>query len=119
MVWRYKDQHSRPETQPRLENKLKEEERTFLSCHNCGKSFLALLDKKLDGCHIVNCPWCGHLHARHIVDGRVTDKRWDTIPQPSDIVVSHRNVWKHDSEHMQTSSVSVFLQEMWLERSEE
>lgn len=90
---------------------------TSLYCHNCTKTFIARIDFDLDGQHIVECPFCAHEHCRKIVNGYVTDERWDGH-NDNVIRVEKRCVWKHDSLKMETSSASHFIRQKWLDRFE-
>lgn len=90
--------------------------RSDLHCTNCAKNFIAQLDYRIDGNHIVECPYCGHEHCRAVKDGKVTEDRWDSRLQRVD--VERRNVWKHDVLQVQTSSASHFIRERWLNRSD-
>lgn len=85
-----------------------------MHCHECGKGFIAQLDMALDGNHIVECPRCGHEHCRSIKAGVVTGDRWETRAQRHD--VDKRCVWKADSQPIVTSTASVFIRELWLNR---
>jgi len=89
--------------------------KTDMYCHDCGKNFIAKIDYNLTGNHIICCV-CGHEHCRVIVNGVVTGDRWDS--KYGRIDVEKRNVWTHSSVKMETSSVSHFLRERWLNRSD-
>ena len=52
--------------------------RTNLNCHNCGGYFNVDFNDDLNGRHIVNCPRCNHEHCRVIVNGEVSEDRWDS-----------------------------------------
>ena len=52
--------------------------RTQLHCHNCNGHFTVDFDDDKNGRHVVNCPNCNHEHCRIIVDGVVTEERWDS-----------------------------------------
>jgi len=36
------------------------------------------MDMSLNGNHVLKCPNCGHEHCRVVVDGQITDDRWDS-----------------------------------------
>jgi hypothetical protein len=93
--------------------------RTDLQCE-CGKFFIALLDYRIDGNHIVECPHCGHEHCRVITGGTVTDIRWDSRygNDKSRDGIRVRKVWKSSVLAAQTSAASVFIRQRWLEREE-
>ena len=40
--------------------------RSDLHCHDCGKSFVAKLDLRVDGNHVIVCPHCGHYNGRQV-----------------------------------------------------
>jgi DNA-directed RNA polymerase subunit RPC12/RpoP len=87
--------------------------RSDLHCTECGKSFVAKLDDRIDGNHVIVCPWCGHQHCRVIKDGKVTDDRYDSKREHVD--VPSRSVWR-TGDGLETSSASHFLREKWMER---
>lgn len=93
------------------------EVRTDMHCHNCSKSFLALLDYDVDGNHIFECPYCEHEHCRVIKNGKITEDRWDsrnTNPTP----ITPRRIWKSQSQNITTSATSHFLRDKWLNRGD-
>lgn len=92
--------------------------RTDLHCHECSKSFIALLDYTVDGNHIVECPHCGHEHCRVIEKGKITEDRWSSRhgSDKDKDGIKARRVWKHNVLPAQTSSASHFLRQRWLER---
>lgn len=92
--------------------------RTDIYCHDCSKQFIGSLDYDLNGNHEVECPYCGHLHYRVIKNGIVTDRRYDSQAGPT-IKISTKGVWKHDSKAIQTHSISHFLRDRWLNRSDD
>ena len=51
-------------------------QRQELACPECRKVYRFDLDFGLDGNHEVICPGCGHAHYRIIVDGRITEARY-------------------------------------------
>lgn len=94
------------------------EMRTDLYCHDCGKNFIALLDYRIDGNHVAECPHCGHSHYRVIQKGKITEERWNSA-HGSDKAkdgIRARRVWKHNVLPMQTSSASDFIRQRWLEK---
>lgn len=88
--------------------------RTDMNCTNCSKNFIAQLDFKMDGNHVVECPYCGHEHCRVIESGKVTGERWETRMQRVD--VDKRCVWKSDSQPIVTSTAAAFMRDAWLNR---
>lgn len=92
-------------------------QRTEMHCHQCNKTFVAELDFDIDGNHVVECPHCGHEHCRKIEKGKVTSHRWDGR-NDNDIRVNKKSVWKSSVIQAKTSSVSAFLRERWLCRSD-
>ena len=92
--------------------------RTDMSCTECSKGFLALLDYTIDGNHIVECPHCGHEHCRVIEGGKITEERWSSRYGSDKTRDGHRarRVWKHTVLQMQTTSASEFIRQRWLER---
>lgn len=92
--------------------------RTEINCHACNKTFVAELDTAVNGNYCIECAYCGHEHYRTIKDGTVTESRYDTSPDNNAIRVSGRSVWKSSVIKAQTSTVSHFLRERWLNRSD-
>lgn len=96
--------------------------RTDMSCHNCSKQFVALLDYRENGNHICYCPHCGHEHFRVIKDGKITEERWNSqygnIDDKERVGIRARRVWKVDGDVLagRTSAVSDFLRQRWLEK---
>lgn len=93
-------------------------QRTEMHCHACNKKFVAELDFDINGDHVIECPWCSHEHCRTIKDGKITEARWDSKPDSSAIRVNGRSVWKSSVIQAQTSTVSAFIRERWLNRSD-
>ena len=75
---------------------------------------IASLDYDIDGNHIIECPHCAHHHCRVIVRGEVTAERWDS--RYAEVKVAKRNVWKHHSMPMQTSTAAAFIRDRWMNR---
>lgn len=92
--------------------------RTDMHCHACSCNFVAELDMEIDGQHIVECPGCSHLHYRIIKAGVITEARWGSDPSLTSIKVDGRSVWKSSVIKAQTSTVSSFIRERWLNRSD-
>jgi len=92
-------------------------QRTELHCHDCGRQFVAELDFDVNGDHVIECPHCEHEHYRAIRDGVITDRRWGSANDTSKQVKA-RSVWKSSVIQAQTSSVSAFLRDRWLNRSD-
>jgi hypothetical protein len=76
--------------------------------------FIAQLDMGLGGCHVVECPHCGHGHCRTIKAGVVTGERWDSREQRVD--VDARRVWKAHSQPIVTSTAAAFIRQLCLNR---
>jgi len=51
-------------------------QRQELNCPECRGTYRFDLDFELDGNHEVVCPGCGHTHYRIIVNGRITETRY-------------------------------------------
>lgn len=92
-------------------------QRTDMHCTECGITFVAELDFDINGDHVVECPGCHHEHCRTIKDGKITEARWDHRNQNA-IRVSKNSVWKSSVLQAQTSTVSAFIRERWLNRSD-
>ena len=88
--------------------------RTDMHCHQCGKSFIAEFEEKINGNHIAECPYCYHEHCRVFKKGQITDDRWDHREQRVD--VEKRCVWKAEGHPMPTSKSSLYIRNKWLER---
>lgn len=93
-------------------------QRTEMYCHACSKVFVAELDFDIDGEYVIECASCGHEHWRTIKDGKVTGARWGTGDRNTATRVSGRSVWKSNVILAQTSTVSAFIRERWLNRSD-
>lgn len=100
--------------------------RTEIHCHNCSGTFVAELDTDLNGNYEIHCPRCGHIHYRSVKDGSVTESRYSTDSTPA-TKVDGRSCWcvgevrKQGSgkiEGAKTSTISHFLRERWLNRSD-
>lgn len=104
------------ESEKNEQHSFQEEVRTSMHCHNCSKGFLALLDHRIDGTHIIECPHCAHQHYRAVKAGVVTEVRWgsDLNTQP----VKARKTWKHDSLHIKSTTASDFIRNRWLNLSQ-
>lgn len=94
-------------------------QRTDLSCHSCSRQFVAELDLDVEGDYIIECPFCGHQHYRKVIGGKITESRWgqDSSADRSRLL-SPRSVWKSSVIKAQTSTVSHFLRERWINRSD-
>lgn len=90
--------------------------RTDLHCHQCHKGFIAELDFRLDGNHVLECPHCGHEHCRVINQGVITGDRWDS--RGNRVQVEPRSVWKSSVLQAQTSTAAAFIRSAWLNRSD-
>lgn len=100
------------------EEKQEGETRTDMTCTECGKLFIALIDFSLNGNHIIECPHCGHEHCRVVTDGRITEDRWASRygSDNSRDGIRARRVWKHSVLKMEASSASEFIRQKWLNR---
>lgn len=47
------------------------------NCTNCPAIFDVKLNINMRGNYRVHCPGCGHIHYRQIVNGKITDTRFD------------------------------------------
>lgn len=56
-------------------------QRQVLNCPECQRSFRFNLDFELDGNHGIICPGCGHVHYRVIINGRITEERYNLNPR--------------------------------------
>lgn len=97
----------------KADNEYEGKVRTDMHCTNCSKKFLAKIDFDVDGNHEIVCPMCGHSHYRVIEKGKITSDRWDSASDTS-IKDQTQKLWTDDSRKLQTSSVSQFLRERWL-----
>lgn len=91
--------------------------RTDIYCHDCTKQFIGSLDYDVNGNHEIECPYCGHLHYRVIKDGVITSDRFSSDCRTTK-TKTNRGMWKHDSQPVQTSTVSHFLRDRWMNRSD-
>lgn len=95
--------------------------RTELECHGCREQnpplhdrFIATINYSLNGNHKIECPRCGHIHYRVIVDGRVTSERFSSgYPTHT---VERRNMWKSETVPIVASTTSAFIRDLWLQR---
>lgn len=99
-------------------------QRTEFECHACRRMRVAELDYDLDGNHEVHCP-CGHIHYRVIQGGMITSERYNSDWRTTK--VDGRSVWssgvvrRQDSgniEGSRVSTVSQFIRDRWLNRSD-
>lgn len=60
-------------------NKMKT--KTEIYCHECNSYVSFILDKSLNGNHVIVCPKCGHEHCRVVRNGKVTGDRWSSRNQ--------------------------------------
>lgn len=91
-------------------------QRTDIHCHECNKNFVAELDFGLDGNHVIECAYCGHEHYRKIERGVITDVRWDS--QRDSNCHKAKSVWKPSVIKIPTSTVAIFIRDLWLNRSD-
>ncbi len=85
--------------------------RTDMWCHNCERNFVARIDLRLDGNHVILCPHCKHQHCRVVQNGVVTGDRWDSRMESWD--VAPRDVSKAEPVHV-GGSVAPFLRQAWM-----
>ena len=55
-------------------------QRQTLNCTNCRIQFRFDMDFELDGNHEITCPGCGHVHYRVVVNGKITEERFNQNP---------------------------------------
>lgn len=91
-------------------------QKTDVHCHQCNKNFVAELDFDLDGDHVIECAYCGHEHYRKIKNGEITEIRWNS--QIDNNCHRAKSVWKTSVLKIQTSTVSQFIRDLWLNRSD-
>jgi len=91
--------------------------KTDMYCHNCNNNFIAELDYRINGNHVIECPHCYHEHCRVIEDGIVTGERFDS-KSGGKIDVTRRRIWKSKDTvlQVQTSSAAQFIRQSWLNR---
>lgn len=92
-------------------------QRTDLHCHACSGNFVAELDFDIQGNHIIECPHCNHEHFRTIEAGKITESRWGSNNDSSKATPA-RSVWKSSVIKAKTSTVSSFIRDCWLNRSD-
>ncbi len=54
-----------------------ERETQELHCHNCNCYVQFKIDTEQNGNHEIRCPNCGHIHYRLVVNGIITELRWN------------------------------------------
>jgi DNA-directed RNA polymerase subunit RPC12/RpoP len=54
-----------------------EREKQELHCHNCDCYVQFEIDTQQNGNHEIRCPNCGHIHYRLVVNGIITESRWN------------------------------------------
>lgn len=107
--------------------------RQELHCHNCNKYVQFNLDDEISGNHVLYCPNCGHEHCRVVVDGVITDARWDrrnnnwqsvqsNVPTQQYTVSVSNATWTNTSSwnsysNSATTAVSVYLYGSWMDRT--
>jgi hypothetical protein len=91
--------------------------RTEIYCHSCGKVFVAELDTGIAGDHEIICPVCDHSHFRTVKEGKVTEGRYSSDSKPT-VRVSGRSCWRSSVIAARTSTVSAYIRERWLQRSD-
>lgn len=65
-------------------------------CHECKRYVQFPLDLSINGNHVLKCPNCGHEHCRVVLNGRITDDRWDRRNGPT-IQVSRWSITSTDT----------------------
>jgi DNA-directed RNA polymerase subunit RPC12/RpoP len=92
------------------------EHRTDLHCHDCNRTFVALLDYRITGNHVIECPHCGHEHCRVITGGAITGERWDSRygNDKTRDAIRPRRLWKDGVLQAKTSSAAEFIRSKWL-----
>jgi hypothetical protein len=99
--------------------KFDQEVRTDIDCHECNKIFVALIDYRIDGNHIIICAHCGHEHCRLIEKGKITGERWSSRygKDKDKDGIRARRTWKVQGNLVATSSsASEIMRQRWLER---
>lgn len=89
-------------------------QRWDMDCHDCNKSFVAQLDHRINGNHIVYCPWCGHQHCRVIKDGVITSERWDGRYERID--VAKHSTWRKANTPIISNTAAQFMRDRWLNK---
>ena len=89
--------------------------RSDTHCTECSKNFLSEIDVRINGDHIIICPYCGHEHCRVVEDGMITSDRWDSRNSVNPVF---SKVWKSNNFPIQTSTAAQFLRDKWLDRSD-
>lgn len=101
-------------------------QRQELNCPGCRRTYRFDLDFKLDGNHEVICPGCGHTHYRIIVDGRITETRYQSYSNYAiyaatgyQMVATSSTNTSYDtggtaSGTMSTGTGSMFLRNAWM-----
>jgi hypothetical protein len=87
----------------------------MMHCHGCGKGFSARVDYRINGNHVISCPYCSHAHCRVITNGRVTNDRWEARNDGQAVTVVGCR-WTVDSHPMETNTVFEHVRNAWLER---
>ena len=103
--------------------------RQELRCTSCDGTFRFSLDFDQDGNHQVDCPGCGHTHYRVIVNGKITEERFDPNPGYSTFVATGYHLvstastdCSYDTGYSGTGTTSagtgdIFLRNSWLNSS--
>jgi hypothetical protein len=84
-------------------------------CTECSKNFISEIDVRVNGNHIIICPYCGHEHCRLVEGGTITSDRWDSRNSTK---TTFSKVWKSNNFPIQTSTAAQFLRDKWLNRSD-
>lgn len=85
-----------------------------MHCHQCQKRFSARIDYRINGNHVVICPYCGHEHCRVIENGRVTSDRWQSRLHEERVVGQSR--WTDQSLPIETNTVAEHVRRAWMDR---
>lgn len=94
--------------------------RTDMDCHGCRElglppHFIASIQHDLDGNHEIICPRCGHVHYRVVVNGIVTEERYNS-GYPVYKSETMLNMWKAEDKPIVTSTAGAFIRDLWLNR---
>lgn len=89
-----------------------------LYCHNYENYVQFKIDTTLNGRHVLNCPKCGHEHCRYVLNGVISEQRWDSRNQGlwgASYTVTYTS-WSQQSYYSQATgggTGSMFLADAW------
>lgn len=86
--------------------------RSNVYCTNCSRNFICTLDTALDGNHIIECPFCHHLHYRVIRAGEVTEDRYQSSAGPTFYATTSTTI---STQYQGTNSI---ISASWLNRGD-